>query len=181
MKLMIFNAQKFYKSVSDWKWTCGSLSAFATHFAALIRSLSTSLTETNWNEITTNGVRYLVLCPHLCTWARTTLRKRRGGYFRLVHRHVTTSWNQHWLLNEHVATQMRTSMMTIFMGIFRPLLALLLTVPTAIFKASFRCNWCYGGLCSSCSSCSVCYQTDYLYDVGNVLLIQHSFKASLRG
>jgi hypothetical protein len=31
---------------------------------------------------------------------------------------VTTSWNQHWLLNEHVATQMRTSMMILFSGHF---------------------------------------------------------------
>lgn len=37
-------------------------------------------------------------------------------------------------------------------------------------------TWCYGGLYSSCSSCSVCYQTDYFYGVGNVWLIQPSFK-----
>ena len=163
--------------------SCRCAHSFAQHF--IWRNQLTWITASDVNHEFMNwsfdGVRYLVLPSHLCTWAVTTLLKQRGGYFRLVHRHVTTSWNQHWLLNEHVATQMRTSMMTIFMGIFRPLLALLLTVPTAIFKASFRCNWCYGGLCSSCSSCSVCYQTDYLYDVGNVLLIQQSFKASLRG
>jgi hypothetical protein len=37
------------------------------------------------------------------------------------------------MLNEHVATQLRISKMMLFMGIFRPLLALLLTYTNSDF------------------------------------------------
>ena len=102
--------------------------------------------------------------------ALITLKQIRGDQDSIfVHRHVTdqleSSMDAQWACRYATAYFIED---IVYGAFFIRSWLCSLPIPTAIFKASFRCIWCYDGLCSSCTSCLACHQANYFYDVENV-------------